>query len=314
MGAIALASTSNMSRDEWHKWRRLGIGGSDASAVAGLNRWRGPIEVWMEKMGKLEPRELGEAAYWGTTLEDIVAKEFAKRSGLKVQKRNAILRHPKYEFMLANLDRVINDSEKGKGILECKTAGEYSKSEWDDGNIPEEYALQVHHYLAVTGYSFARIAVLIGGNKFEVRDIERDEEIIDYLVKIESDFWQLVREGRQPELNEMSVNPEVLKLLYPESNGLVVSLSDDVEKLVEQFKMLQEMEKEIVTKKDEMADRIKSHMGANEIGRTPNYKLNWKSIISRRFDTASFKTKHKDLYDMFSSESSSRRFTVAKVK
>ena len=35
-------------------------------------------------------------SYFGNVLEEVVAQEFAKRTGLKVQRRNAILQHPAY--------------------------------------------------------------------------------------------------------------------------------------------------------------------------------------------------------------------------
>jgi putative phage-type endonuclease len=313
MAAIALASTRNMTKEQWLEYRKLGIGGSDVSAIAGMNRWKSPIEVWMEKTGQLESKELGEAAYWGTMLEDVVAREYAKRSGLRVQKRNAILQHPKHTFMLANVDRIIHDKDRGRGILECKTTNEYKKGEWEEEKIPEEYAIQVHHYLAVTGLQFARIAVLIGGNKFEIKDIERDEEIIDHLVKIESDFWQLVQSNTPPEMDGSSSSTELLKYLYPNSNQSSIELPE-AGSMVEEFLMLQEMEKTIGTKKDAVANKIKQMMGENENAYTLTHKIGWKSLITNRFDTNGFKAAHKDLYKEFVNETPSRRFTIGEIK
>lgn len=313
MAAISLASTKNMTKEQWHTTRRLGIGGSDVSAIAGMNRWKSPIEVWMEKTGQIESKELGEAAYWGTTLEDVVAREYAKRSGLRVQKRNAILQHPKHKFMLANVDRIIHDKDRGRGILECKTTNEYKKGEWEEDKIPEEYAIQVHHYLAVTGLQFARIAVLIGGNKFEIKDIERDEEIIDYLIKIESDFWQMVEKNIPPEMDGSSSATELLKYLYPNSNQASIELPQ-AESMVEEFLMLQEMEKTIGTKKDSIANQIKQMMGENETAFTLTHKIGWKSLITNRFNTTGFKVAHKELYNEFVNETPSRRFTVGNIK
>lgn len=313
MNAIALASTSKISREQWLEFRRQGIGGSDVSAIAGLNRWKSPIEVWMEKTGQLQDKEVGEAAYWGNVLEDVVAREFSRRTGLKVQKRNAILQHPKHLHMLANIDRMIVDKDMGRGILECKTANEYKKGEWEEELIPEEYALQVHHYLAVTGLKFARIAVLIGGNKFEIRDIERDEEIIEYLVKIESDFWQLVKSNTPPAMDGSGSATELLKALYPNSNQASIELPE-AENLVEDFLRFQAMEKEIGTEKDAVANRIKNLMGENETAYTLTHKISWKSLTTNRFDTNGFKAAHKDLYNQFVNESPSRRFTIGDIK
>ena len=86
MSAQILVSTLNMDRNEWLEYRKRGIGGSDAAAVAGLNPWKSPMAVWLEKTGRVEPEEPGEAAYWGTVLEDVVAKEFSLRTGIKVRR------------------------------------------------------------------------------------------------------------------------------------------------------------------------------------------------------------------------------------
>jgi len=118
--ANVLVATKDMPRETWLEYRKQGIGGSDVAAIAGLNPWRSPMAVWLEKTGQIEPQKENEAMYWGAALEDIVAQEFSKRTGLKVHRKNFMLQHPEYPFMLANIDREILDPDKGRGILECK--------------------------------------------------------------------------------------------------------------------------------------------------------------------------------------------------
>lgn len=60
----------------------------------------------------------------------------------------------------------------------------------EDDEIPSSYLAQVQHYLAVTGYKKAYIAVLIGGNRFIWKEIERDEELINLIIDKEKDFWE----------------------------------------------------------------------------------------------------------------------------
>jgi putative phage-type endonuclease len=186
MQALKLVSTLNMQKDEWLDYRRQGIGGSDVSAICNMNRYRSPMAVYLDKIGKAPEIEENEYMYWGNVLEDVVATEFSIRSGLKVRRENKILQHPKYPFMLANVDRLIVGQNAG---LECKTASEYAKDDWIGESVPKEYALQCHHYMACTGLERWFVAVLIGGNKFEWRVIERDDSIIDSLIDIESNFW-----------------------------------------------------------------------------------------------------------------------------
>lgn len=91
MSAKILVSTEGMSYEEWLEYRRKGIGGSDASVVCGINRYKSPVELWLDKTGQITPQEAGEAAYWGTQLETFVRAEFTKRTGIEVTRRSELL-------------------------------------------------------------------------------------------------------------------------------------------------------------------------------------------------------------------------------
>lgn len=67
-----LTSTNNLPYEDWLEYRKLGIGGSDASVVCGISRYKSPVELWMEKTNQLPQQEAGEAPYWGTILEAII--------------------------------------------------------------------------------------------------------------------------------------------------------------------------------------------------------------------------------------------------
>lgn len=311
MNANVLVSTVGMSNEVWREFRKKGIGGSDVSAIAGLNKYRSPISVWLEKTGQYEPEEPGESAYWGTLLEEVVAKEFSTRTGLKVQRRNAILQHPQYPFMIANLDRVIVDKERGQGILECKTAGEFMAGAWEDEKIPDSYMLQVQHYLAVTGLAYAYIAVLIGGNKFKHKLIERDEEIIEHLIKIESDFWSMVEKGIPPEMDGSESSTNLLKSLYPESKAdSIIQLHTSAELLIDEYEKAAADEKDAAFRKEEAANQLKNILKDSETGVVNERRVTWKSFMSSRFDSKALKVAHPDIYKKYNVETLTRRFSI----
>jgi len=133
-------------------------------------------------------------------MEPIIREEFSDRTGFKVKEVKAILQHKRFPFMLANLDGIVTDPERGEGIFEAKTANAYAAAEWEAG-IPDAYSLQVQHYMAVTGLNFAYIAVLIGGNKFLWKYIERDEGTIDLLIQLEARFWKYVQSNTPPPID-----------------------------------------------------------------------------------------------------------------
>ena len=144
MPAKILVSTENLPYADWLEYRKQGIGGSDASVVCGINRYKSPVELWMEKTNQLSAQEAGEAAYWGTQLEPFVRAEFTKRTGIEVNLANYILQSEEHPFMLANLDGVCEVPDVGTCIFEAKTASAYKTGEWED-TIPDEYALQIAH-------------------------------------------------------------------------------------------------------------------------------------------------------------------------
>lgn len=309
--ADVLVSTQTMTRNDWLDWRRRGIGGSDAAAIAGLNPWKSPMAIWLDKTGQIEPEEAGEAAYWGNVLESVVADEFKERTGFYVQRRNAILQHTDYPWMLANVDRLFRDAEGNWGVLECKTTSEWGRKNWAEDEVPAYYLIQVQHYLAVTGYEYGYIAVLIGGNQYKHYKVVRDEEIIQYLIDIEKDFWQLVETNTPPAFDGSDSSSEVLKKLYPKATlGLEVMLPSTAQELIEMYEQASAEEKAAVTKKDEAGNKLKALLGDAEVGVLGDRKVSWKNINSTRFDSTKFKKDHQALYEEYSKESSYRRFDV----
>ncbi len=312
MSAQVLVSTLNMDRNEWLEYRKRGIGGSDAAAVAGLNPWKSPVAVWLEKTGQVEPEKLGEAAYWGTVLEDIVAQEFTKRTGFKVRRRNAILQHHEYPWMIANVDRLVVGDNAG---LECKTTSAFNAKEWEQDEVPAQYLVQVQHYMAVTGYSAWWLAVLIGGNTFIYKKIERDNELIQQLIEIEKDFWENhVVAGIPPEMDGSTASTELLKRMYPEGKPNTINLPSEAGELIETLDLLNEELKALEIRKAECENRLKAMLGENEIGKFGVRLVTWKNITSKRIDTNRLKKEKPDIYEQYLTTSSYRKFDVKRIK
>ena len=181
-----LVSTLNMEHEEWLENRRKGIGGSDAGSICGLNPYSSAISVFQDKTQPLTEKPDNESMRQGRDLEEYVARRFMEETGKKVRRANAIFYKEEQPFMLANVDRLIVGENAG---LECKTASAYSADKWKDGHIPDSYEIQCHHYMAVTGADAWYIACVILGKEFIWHKIERDEEIIQMLISVESDFW-----------------------------------------------------------------------------------------------------------------------------
>lgn len=306
-------NTLEMTRQEWLEERTRGIGGSDASIILGLNKYRTPFELWLEKTGQTNVEESqAEAAYFGNLLEEVVAKEFEIRSGKKVRRNNFMMQHPEYNFITANIDRKVVGED---AILECKTASAFLAKDWESEEIPAPYLVQVQHYLGVTGYKHAYIAVLIGGQKFIWKDIERDEELIQMIFDAEVHFWNHHVLGNvPPALDGSSAAEKFLKERYAESEeGKTVDLAfeykeklDNLLELKQNIKQLQELAKQT-------ENELKHELKEAETGFVKNYQVDWKPVTQNRVDNKLLKSKYPDVYESVLKQSTSRRFNVKEI-
>lgn len=213
---IRMAATmyTMKDRDEWLKARSGRIGGSDASAIIGMNPYRTNIELWQIKTGQLIPEDISDKPYvkYGTEAEQHL-RELFKLDYPEYQvmyEENNMWLNDKYPFAHASLDGWLVDQDGRRGVWECKTANirqSIQKEEWDH-RIPDNYYIQVLHYLMVTEFDFAVLKAQLKYNfdnevYLQTRHykIERSEvqEDIDFLVSAEKKFWQDIQEKRMPD-------------------------------------------------------------------------------------------------------------------
>ena len=191
MSKKAIAKMESITHEEWLKLRKNGIGGSDAAAVCGLRITIGTpqeMDVFLDKTSDTIATNDNEAMYWGRIMEPVLRKEFAKRTGLNVEIVPYMFSCKEYPFMLANIDGIVHEADGSISLLEIKTANGFAAKDWE-GGLPQEYYVQIQHYLAVCDLPKAYVAVLIGGNQFRYEEVERDEETIQTIIAMESNFW-----------------------------------------------------------------------------------------------------------------------------
>ena len=291
--ALRLVSTKSMSREDWLDVRKQGIGASDAAAAVGLNPYQSPLELWMIKTGrdgdmpKPDPNDESSPMYWGNILEPIVAQHYARRTGYKVRKVNAVLQHadPDKHWMLANLDYSVVGNPDVQ-ILECKTAGEWGAKLWRDG-VPAYVQCQVQHQLAVTGRSAADVCVLLCGQEIRIHRIERDDDLIARLIELERQFWHYVETDTPPPADGSESSGKALKYLYPQDSGDVLDLSED-QHLCQVFTELLIAREDLARAQqieDERKQTIQQRMGEASKVIFPDGVVSWKrnKAGNRRF-------------------------------
>jgi putative phage-type endonuclease len=193
--------------------RKSGLGGSDSPVVLGISPFKTRKELWQEKLGLVEVKELTSPAIKrGNSLEGIVADLYAEVKGRKVEVVKQRLVHPQYKHIYAHIDRrLIDDKKKGPGVLEIKCPGVAVFNKCKREGLQQYYIIQLQKYLGITGYSWGAFAVF-SAEQWELIefDVVPDKELIKIIFAEDNKFWGYVLSGEEPPEPEVTLDMEAV--------------------------------------------------------------------------------------------------------
>lgn len=199
-------------RESWLREREKirGIGGSDAAAAIGMSKRKTMVQLWQEKTGRVQPKDLSGVGYvqMGVRTEGPMRDLFAALHPEYVVDHRPfdIYHQSERPELFATLDGELTDLATGeKGVLEIKKFDVQRKEDWKlwENRVPDDYFCQVLHQMNATGYSFAWLTVLLRQQtQCTIREyyFPREEyaEDIQELVRKELRFLGYVNSGRVP--------------------------------------------------------------------------------------------------------------------
>lgn len=293
-------------RASWLKERQTIIGGTDASAIVGLNRYRSPLDCYLSKVEEYQPSDNIDM-YRGRILEDAVRRFYCDATGLAVEKPSGILRHEEFKFIGGSLDGIAS----GNIVVELKTSR--NRGEWGEpgtDEVPQEYLVQATHYLLVTGFSVCEIAVLFSNFDFQIYSIQRDQELVDMLLEREREFWGRIMRRDPP---EPISSADSLKLWPRARQKAALAVDGQMANwLAYLVNARTEIEHWTLTK-DNIESQIKAEMADNELltvaGRTV---ASWSNVAGRRtLDAKSLQAEMPEIYAKYLRQGPpSRRFSL----
>jgi putative phage-type endonuclease len=309
-------------REQWLESRKLGIGGSDAPVILGYSPYQGPLGLYYERLGMtLETDEAPqEAAYWGKRLEDLLADEFAIRSGKHVVTAQFQMTHPERTWQRGTIDRMVYDSyldvqkKQPAGVLEIKTTGVRREQDWKDGP-PLGPWTQLQHYLAVTELPRGWICVLIGGQNFRYYDVERDNDFIDNtLIPAEADFWRRLQEQDPPPVDDLASTNQIIDARFPvgiAEQSVALDEYDDATSVIDTMLRAKWQSKEVSKVITQCESYLKEKMGTAEYATLQDEIVaTWKTHTTSRVDLKMLRASYPDMVDDLTRESQVRRFVV----
>lgn len=203
------------SREEWLEKRKSFIGGSDASAIVGMNPYKNNVELWEEKTGRRIAEDISgkDVVKYGHDAEPYL-RELFKLDFPEYRvfyEENNIWTNERFPWAHASLDGWLHDHDGRLGILEIKTTNilqSMQKEKWR-GRIPDNYYIQVLHYMLVLEAEFAvlkaqlkyvydgEIKLTTNHYLIERKEVEAD---IDYLMQAEKRFGEQIKADKRPAL------------------------------------------------------------------------------------------------------------------
>lgn len=298
-----------MNQALWIEERRRGLGGSDIAAILGLSPWKSAFQVYQEKRGEVESFKGNDLTDWGKRMEPTIRQWYSDTTGHPVRVPDKILYHSKHPFMLASLDG-FTDEPRG---VEIKTAR--SGKEWGEpgsSEIPDDYMLQVQHYMAVTGFPVFDVPVSIAGAWPVIYEVPADAELHELIIDACANFWQRVIDGNPPEPTTYA--DAVQRFGKSESQGVIVAGRAEVQ-AVEDLREVKTKIDRLKAEEEELKALIIIALGdaadtlADDGGNTlVTYRM---SDGRKSFDLESFKKKYPNLYaEYLTPGEGSRRFLI----
>jgi putative phage-type endonuclease len=291
--------------------RRDKIGGSEAAAACGVDPYRSRVMLWAEKTGRIERPET-EAMKWGKLLEPVVFQEL-ERQGFDVMPAPDVeWSHDSERWMSGHVDGFV-DLDGRRGVLEIKTGSVFAGHDWkSDAGAPLPYLVQIHHYMALTGCEVGLLACLVGGQRLELRTVERDDAALEAILELEQEFLRYVKTDTPPPPDGSDSAKDAIRALHPESSGKTIRLDKATWEACKELRARKEQLDAVKRQAAELQQVVELAMGDAEQAVSPfdTPAARWSNVVSRRFDTTRFKQDHPALYDEYAVAKTTRRFTV----
>lgn len=252
-----------MLNDEQLALRRTGIGASEAAACLGLNKYRSPLDVWLDKTGRSEPDVdkfgPGTPAYWGNLIEQAIADTYAAKHNVKLRKSTTLV-HKEHPFILATPDREVVGRQM---LLECKASSPWRRDWGDEGtdDVPIEYIVQCHQQMAVRGWTDngCDLALFQSITSYREYHIDFDQDFWNKCLERLIRFWKLVEDDMQPDVKTLADH----NVRYPVDMGGTLLADFDLVVLHRSVAEAKKEFAEVKQTKDELEEELKIAMAGN---------------------------------------------------
>ena len=265
----------------------------------------------LQKLGVMERPDLSEieAVQMGHVMQPVIGQLASAKLGIELKEADYALTHPKEVWLKSHFDFISTD---GQTLVEVKNYNASVRNKFDsEANIiPTADMAQLIHEAAVHNLSDIVLAVLFGGQNFEVFRFTIEEGQKEQLIKDMAKFWSSVETKQLPEPE----TTEQAKLIYATSAPTSITAPQALEQMCQALQYTKDQLKKWEDEEEKLKLEIQKFMGVNSELVTLDGRVlaTWKSAKgSMKFDAKLFEQSMPDVYKSFVREiPGSRRFLV----
>lgn len=267
--------------------RKTGITATDATAICGMNPYRGAFAVWLDKVGEMPEQVMNEEAIeLGHEMEPLIMERLSRTRGLLLQSGETV-RSAREQWVLATPDRfvidVVNNERMRVGVAEAKNVGIRTVHDWGDADdgMPDYVHVQVQWQMLATNLRAAYVAALLAGTAFRVIRVEHDDALAETLLNVCGDFYQKHVIGRVPPPPDGSKRTlDLLSSVFPRESAGIIPAPADAEMWAEKFIAARKAESAAKKAKKEAEARLKLMCGKHLGLASTNWQLKWATTKS----------------------------------
>jgi predicted phage-related endonuclease len=207
------------------EFRSSVVGASEIAALFDVSPYCTRFELYHRKAGNVAVPEFGgnERIEAGIRLEPVIIDWACDKWGYAKAETPKRLENGK--GLGGHPDQLVTCPERGRGLLEVKTADWLVAKSWGD-EPPLHYQLQALSYMGLAGVQWADIVILIGGNELRRFQIEFRPGLFAEIERRVGEFWQSIADGNAPK-PDYTRDGDTIRELNAAPGDTVIDLQGD---------------------------------------------------------------------------------------
>jgi putative phage-type endonuclease len=262
----------------WLDERNTGIGASEAAAASGLDPYRSPLDLYLQKLGLKDRVRATIPMRVGNALEGLMAELYREETGREVESRQVFYRDHDRPHVFATVDGIA-----GGRVVEFKTTTSRNKDVGNEGDeLPFGWLLQVQQQMHVTGCTQADIAVLVDGRDFKLFHQERNDTLLAGLLPTLDSFWGFVQERTPPPVHEDYPSDAELLAYLPFEGADAIRFGPDEQSIADADDEARLRIKDLQRVRDDCRSALMSSLGPFDSAWLPDGRLVRRELRKRK--------------------------------